>query len=238
MHVTAIVLAAGKGERLKHKTPKPLVLLQDKPLIAYSLGTLETLRCIKEVVVVASPLNRDAVREIIGRFRFRKVRNVVIGGARRQDSLGSGLAVLDKRTALVLVHDAARPFADKKSIAAAVREAARCGAAVVGVPVKATIKKCARAPEHQNTSKCFVKETLKRNELWEIQTPQVFKRDLIERAFKKFGREDVTDDAMLVEKMGARVSVVRGNYRNIKITTPEDLVIAEAIAKQCTGCSL
>ncbi|MFA5363098.1 MAG: 2-C-methyl-D-erythritol 4-phosphate cytidylyltransferase [Candidatus Omnitrophota bacterium] len=226
--MTALVLAAGKGERLKHKVSKPLVLLNAQPVIAYSLRTLDTLVFIKDIVVVADSSNRAGILKVVEQFRFRKIRQVVIGGARRQDSLGRGLAVLDRRTDLVLVHDAARPFADKRSITAAVREAARCGAAVVGVPVKATIKKCISASVH----KCMcVKETLKRDELWEIQTPQVFKKELIVRAFGKFGREDVTDDAMLVEKTGARVSVVRGTYNNIKITTPEDLVIAEAFLK-------
>jgi 2-C-methyl-D-erythritol 4-phosphate cytidylyltransferase len=234
MHVTAIVLAAGKGERLNHKTSKPLVLLNARPVIAYSLGTLDTLACIKDIVVVASSSNRARILKAVERFNFRKVRQVVVGGARRQDSLGSGLAVLDKRTDLVLVHDAARPFADKKSIAAAVREAARCGAAVVGVPVKCTLKKVVRdkyrcASGRQVTKspgrQCLcVEETLDRETLWEIQTPQVFRKELIARAFEKFGGEDVTDDAMLVEKTGARVCVVRGTYTNIKITTPEDLV--------------
>ena len=224
MYVTAIVLAAGKGARLKNRISKPLVVLNSKPVIVYSLETFDRLPFIRDIIVAVNAANRAQIVKTIRRFGIRKVRRVVIGGGRRQDSLGKGLANIDPRTDVVLIHDAARPFTDKKSIAAAVKTAFTCGAAVVGVPVKATIKAVHR--------KNFVKKTLDRKQLWEIQTPQVFKKELIVKAFEKFGGTDVTDDAMLVEKLGARVCVVPGSYKNIKITTPEDLVIAEAICKR------
>ena len=122
-----------------------------------------------------------------------------------------------------MIHDAARPFIDKDTVTAVIKTAQNTGAAIVGVPVKATIKKL--------TGKFVVKATIEREGLWEIQTPQVFKKRLILNAYKKFGNADVTDDAMLVEKLGQRVSVVLGSYNNIKVTTPEDLILAQAIAK-------
>jgi 2-C-methyl-D-erythritol 4-phosphate cytidylyltransferase len=121
----------------------------------------------------------------------------------------------------VLIHDAARPFVDAKSVSAAISAARRTGAAVSGVKVKGTIKKVTREK--------IVKETLRREELWEIQTPQVFKKELLLRAYKRFGCQDVTDDAALVEKLGLPVSISPGSYLNIKITTPEDLIFARGI---------
>jgi 2-C-methyl-D-erythritol 4-phosphate cytidylyltransferase len=147
---------------------------------------------------------------------------VVLGGKRRQDSVTRALAALPGKAELVLIHDCARPFIDAGLVSAVIREAEKSGAAVVGVPVKATIKEVHRGS---------VKKTLDRKKLWEIQTPQVFKKAVIVEAYKRFGRKTVTDDASLAERVGRRVSVVTGSYSNIKVTTPEDIAIAEAILK-------
>ncbi|MBU1906356.1 MAG: 2-C-methyl-D-erythritol 4-phosphate cytidylyltransferase, partial [Candidatus Omnitrophica bacterium] len=129
----------------------------------------------------------------------------------------------------VLIHDAARPFVNKKTVNALIKEAQRFGAAITGVPVKDTVKE-AVSYQHSAISRNIVKKTLRRENLWAIQTPQVFKKDLILRAYKKFGHLDVTDDAMLVEKLGVKVSIVLGAYKNIKITTAEDLRVATCLA--------
>jgi 2-C-methyl-D-erythritol 4-phosphate cytidylyltransferase len=138
---------------------------------------------------------------------------------------------MNPKTELVLIHDGARPFVAKDTITSVIKEAKRSQAAIVGVPVKATIKKI-----ETKRLKCgprfVVEKTLDRDCLWEIQTPQVFKKDLILEAYQRFGNTEVTDDAMLVEKMDFDVSVVPGSYSNIKITTFEDLVLAEAILKR------
>jgi len=216
-------LAAGKGERFKSKTAKPLIKLSNRPAIAYSLKALNGHPKIKEIIVVVNRLNCSGILRQIRKYKFSKASKVVIGGKRRQDSLGSALKALDKRAQVVLIHDAARPFITRKIITDCLNAAARSGAAIAGVPVKATIKQATRLT---------VKKTLDRSNLWEIQTPQVFKRDLIRKAYKKFVRQGVTDDASLIEKLGRRVSLVTGSYFNIKITTPEDLVLAQAIAKR------
>ncbi|MDD5355918.1 MAG: 2-C-methyl-D-erythritol 4-phosphate cytidylyltransferase, partial [Candidatus Omnitrophica bacterium] len=126
-----------------------------------------------------------------------------------------------------LIHDAARPFAGNKLVSSLIKASRAYGAAIAGVPVKATIKKIRGG----NKKIKAVEKTIERNTLWEIQTPQVFKKDLILKAYEKFGNIGVTDDAMLVEKLKKSVRVVLGAYNNIKITTPEDLMIARAIAK-------
>jgi len=222
-YVTAIVLAAGRGERLKSKVPKLLAKIGSKPVIIHTLEALSRNPSIKDIILVANAKNLREMTAWVKRYHIRKISSVVEGGARRQDSLGSGLKAVDNRTDLVLIHDAARPFIDKNLIDSVINIAKKSGAAITGVPVKGTIKKaCGKV----------VDKTIERKNLWEIQTPQVFKKDLILKAYKKFGKIDVTDDAMLVEKLGGKVNIVEGSYSNIKITTPEDLVLAEAIAKR------
>ena len=222
-YVTAIALAAGRGERLKSKVPKLLAKIGSKPVIIHTLEALSRNPSIKDIILVANAKNLREMTAWVKRYHIRKISSVVEGGARRQDSLGNGLKAVDSRTDLVLIHDAARPFIDKNLIDSVINVAKKSGAAITGVPVKATIKKAFGK---------VVDKTIERKNLWEIQTPQVFKKDLILKAYKKFGKIDVTDDAMLVEKLGGKVNIVEGSYSNIKITTPEDLVLAEAIAKR------
>ncbi len=228
MFTSAIVVAAGSGKRLKLKIPKALVKIKSRPIILYALGVLSRHPDIDEIILVTSLADKQAIAGAIAKYRIAKVKAIVSGGARRQDSVHNGLKAVAVDSQLVLIHDAARPFVDKKIISAVIKEAKSSGAAIVGVPVKATIKEVV-----VGRSSLVVRRTIDRNKLWEIQTPQVFKKGLIVYAYKKFGKTDVTDDAMLIEKMGKRVAIVRGSYNNIKITTPEDLIVAEAIAKTC-----
>jgi 2-C-methyl-D-erythritol 4-phosphate cytidylyltransferase len=233
--VSAILLAAGRGERFKSRVPKPLVRLGSKPIVIYSLETLSRHPSIKDVIVVANDKNSREITQKIVQYGIRKVRRVVRGGKRRQDSVLHALCVLENGADLVLIHDAARPFIDKDMVSRLIKQANAFGAAITGVPIKATVKKAAKSPARlagKVTSPWIVEKTIERDNLWEIQTPQVFKKDLIVRAYQRFARQNVTDDAMLVEKMGKRVVVVPGSYDNIKITTPEDLVIGEAIARK------
>jgi 2-C-methyl-D-erythritol 4-phosphate cytidylyltransferase len=238
-YLTAIVLAAGKGLRFRSQIPKTLVKINSKPLIIYSLEALSRHPSVKEIIIVVNAGNKKDIVSKIKRYRIKKISRVVEGGKRRQDSVQSGLRAMDSRTDSVLIHDGVRPFIDKKILTQVVKAGQDYGAAIVGVPVKATIK-AVHSPQSPPTPRLrragivhsiFVEETLKRNNLWEIQTPQVFRKGLILEAYKKFGDLEVTDDAMLVERLGRRVCVVPGSYSNIKITTPEDLVLAEAIAK-------
>jgi 2-C-methyl-D-erythritol 4-phosphate cytidylyltransferase len=228
MYVTAIVLAAGKGLRLKSKISKPLIKIDSKPLIIYSLNTLSNHPYIKDIIVVANRRNLQDIRNKIKRYRIDKIKDVVLGGEVRLASVVNGLRAIDNHTDLVLIHDGVRPFIDRDIISSVIKTAKSYGAAIVGVPVKATIKEVLGS-RFSVLGDFVVKKTLNRNNLWEIQTPQVFKKDLILKAYNKFGDMDVTDDAMLVEKLGVKVRVVLGNYMNIKITTPEDLVLAEGL---------
>lgn len=222
MYVSAIVLAAGKGIRFESKTPKPIVKINSKPIIIYCLQTLSKHPSIRDIVVVVNTINSKEIISKINQYHIGKVIAVVKGGLRRQDSVRNGLKVIDSRTDLVLIHDGVRPFIDRNIVSLAIKEARLSGAAIVGVPVKATIKK---------VKSLFVEKTIERKDLWEIQTPQVFKKDLILKAYEKFADAYVTDDASLVEKLGTKARLVMGSGFNIKVTTPEDVILAEAIAK-------
>jgi 2-C-methyl-D-erythritol 4-phosphate cytidylyltransferase len=223
MYLTAIVVAAGRGLRFRSKVSKPLVKISRQPIIIYCLRTLSRHPYVKDIIVVANSLNARAIKNALKRSRISKIRNVVLGGPRRQDSVSNGLKELPLKADMVLIHDAARPFIESSIITRAIKSAVKTGAAVVGVPAKATIKKAVKGD--------IVGETLNRGDLWEIQTPQVFRKNLLLQAYRKFGGREATDDASLVESLGVKVSLVMGSYFNIKITTPEDLIIAGGISK-------
>lgn len=220
MKTQIIVVAAGTGSRLKAKLPKALVKLKRVPLVSWSLGVFERCALIDSVVLVAN-------KQYLGDFKriargFKKVRAVVTGGAKRADSVRLGLEATDPDTALVLVHDAARPLIDELSIKNLLQALKSYDAAVLAVPVKPTIKMV------DEKSLC-VSKTLPRQLLWEVQTPQGFKKDVLVKAHQQKIKEEATDDAMLAELMGVKVKVVRGQERNLKVTTPEDLAIAEGL---------
>ena len=235
MFATAVVLAAGRGSRLRSRVSKPLLKINSQAIVIYSLLTLDACADIKEIVVVVNQENSSAITREIQKRRLKKVRKIVEGGRRRQDSLGKALKAVDESSDFVLIHDAARPFIDKKIISDSLKAAKKTGAAVAAVPIKGTIKKI--ESRKSKTEGLLVQKTLDRGNLWEVQTPQVFKKYLIQEAYERFGDQDVTDDASLIEKLGRPVRIVRGSYFNIKITTPEDLVLAEAIARQKNGLS-
>jgi len=230
MYVTAIVLAAGRGIRFKSKISKPLIEINFQPIIIYCLNVFSKHPHIRDIIVAVNGKNSKSVINKIKRYRIKKIKNIVLGGRERSSSVACGLKAMDSRTDLVLIHDAVRPFIDKDSVSRVIKEADKYGAAIVGVPVKATIKKAARRSPLA-ARRVIVEKTLDRERLWEIQTPQVFKKDLILEAYKRFGNTVATDDASLVEKSGAKVRLIPGSCFNIKVTTPEDLVLAEAILR-------
>ncbi|MFH1247823.1 MAG: 2-C-methyl-D-erythritol 4-phosphate cytidylyltransferase [Candidatus Omnitrophota bacterium] len=234
MYLSAIVLAAGKSSRFENKVSKPLVYLAGRPVITHSLKNLAKNRQIKDIIVVVNSSNKDKIAWAIKKYRINKISGIVLGGRRRQDSVFNGLKAIDDKTGLVLIHDAARPLVGQKTILAVIRQAKRTGAAITGVPVKSTIKEV-RRPQSTGQSCPMVKKNIDRINLWEAQTPQVFKKEIILRAYDRFNNEDFTDDATLVEKLGVSVNIIMGAYSNIKITIPEDLAIAEAILKKGKG---
>jgi 2-C-methyl-D-erythritol 4-phosphate cytidylyltransferase len=220
--ITALVAAGGLGARMNLDLAKPLVQIRNKPIIIYTLEALDAHPLIDEIVLI---FNKDGLllaRDFVKKFNISKVSRVIAGGATRKESVSRGLDVVDSKTKLVVIHDGVRPFVDEGSITRVIEAAQVTGAAVLGVPVKSTIKQVDRSQD--------VDSTLKRDSLWEIQTPQVFSRELIQMAYLRASKHSVPDDAALVELMGKKIKVVMGSYFNIKITTQEDLVFAEAIA--------
>ncbi len=222
MKTQVIIPAAGAGKRFKSSTPKPLVLLGKKPIIVYALEVFQKCSSIDSVIVVAAKKFVPRFKNIIRRYRLSKVKNVVAGGATRRASVSNGLKALDQDTDLVVIHDGARPFITRKLIEKSIRTAQKQAALIVAVPVKPTIKAADRKT-------LTVEATLKRDTLWEVQTPQIFKKTIIVEAHRKNKSIDPTDDALLVEKIGGKVKILAGDYQNIKITTQEDLIFARAI---------
>ncbi len=222
MKITALVPAAGLGARMRLDLAKPLLEIKSKPIIIYTLEVLQAHPLIDEIVLIFNKEGLEEARGIVARYKIFKVARVIAGGETRKESVRNGLEVVDSKTKLVVIHDGVRPFVDEGCITRVIEEARESGAAVLGVPVKSTIKKV--------DVNLVVDETLKRDQLWDIQTPQVFERELIQKAYLRASKYSVPDDAALVEMMGKKVKVVMGSYFNIKITTQEDLLFAEAIA--------
>ncbi|MEK6646787.1 MAG: 2-C-methyl-D-erythritol 4-phosphate cytidylyltransferase [Candidatus Firestonebacteria bacterium] len=223
MKVIAIVVAAGKSERFGGKVRKPYVLLSGKPMLVHSLEKLEKCKVIREVIIVVNSEDMKYCKtEILEKFNFKKVKKIICGGEKRQDSVYNGLKAISQCD-IVLIHDAARPFLDLEMINDSIKSAVEYGAAIVAIPITDTVK---RSEEGK-----FVSATLDRNKLWAAQTPQVFRMNLLLEAYEnaKTNGLDVTDDAGLLQNSGHKAQLVMGNYKNFKITTQEDLKLAEAL---------
>lgn len=221
---TGIILAAGKGSRMKAGINKQYLNLNEKPLLSYSLEVFFTCIDIDEIILVISRSDNEIFyNNILKDFYVNKPLKVVFGGDERQESVRKGLKEADKNTDIIVIHDGARPFITTEMIEICIKEASKYGASSLGVPVKETIK----ITDNGN----FVINTPDRERIWLAQTPQAFKHDIIVQAHKYAHEqgESATDDAMLVEHLNRSVKMVVGDYCNIKITTAEDLVIAEAM---------
>lgn len=220
--VGGIVVAAGRGNRMGSPLNKVYLPLGEEPVILRCLRVFEESSLINSYVVVANHGDLSFCRTLLNSYSLTKLSEVVTGGETRQESVAAGLKALPKECRLVAVHDAARPLLEQKVLEGAIRQAADAGAVVVAVPVKDTIK----VAEQGN-----IKGTPERSSLWIAQTPQVFQRTLLTNALEEaraVGFEG-TDDSSLVERLGHAVTIYQGSYENIKITTPEDLVIARAL---------
>jgi len=215
-----IVVAAGKGHRLNAKVPKAFVLLKGRPLLTYCLKVFNAHPAIDGVVLVGVKEHLRAFERLA--LPFKKVRAVVAGGVMRSDSVKCGLKALSLDTQIVLVHDAARPFVDRAMVDRLLIALKKNKAAIVGVPVKFTVKKIERRTLN-------IQETPARDLLWEAQTPQGFHKDVLVKAHARQSKGEATDDAILVERMRGRVKMVMGSYRNIKVTTPEDIILARQL---------
>ncbi len=229
MKTVAIIPAGGSGKRLGSEIAKQYLSLQSLPVLVHTLLVFQKSDLINEIVLVVPADDLAFVRDrIVEKYELRKVSTVVAGGRERQDSVRNGFSAITKACDVVIIHDGVRPFVTQDMIARVAKAAVEDGAASVGVRAKDTIKEA--------TAENVVTATLPRNNLWQTQTPQAFQYDLLRRAFTQAGDDRYygTDDASLVERTGAKVRMVDGSYDNIKITTPEDLIVAEALMKERT----
>ena len=232
MKVGAVCLAAGQGKRMESKIQKQYLLLEDKPVLFYSLKAFQESKIDEVVLVVAKGEEEYCKKEIIEKYSFTKVKKIVVGGKERYHSVYQGLMQMEGAD-YVLIHDGARPFLTEEIIERCITGAVNYHACVAAMPVKDTIKLA--------DDKGFIDSTPERSKVWQIQTPQSFYFPYIKSAYDKLMEAEekeensvpITDDAMVIETfMDLKVRLVHGSYENIKITTPEDLVIAKAFLKK------
>lgn len=231
MHVAAIILAAGQGRRMGLPVAKQFLDLCGKPLIYYSLKAFEDSKA-DEIILVTGKEQLDYCRSLVSEYNLAKVSEVVEGGKERYDSVYNALVSI-RRADYVLVHDGARPFITVERINAIVDAVVEFKACIFGTPVKETIK--------ITDDSGFIVKTPSRRSLWTAQTPQAFDYQLIKKAYDLFYAEgknefDITDDSMLYERyIGSKVKILEGDYNNIKVTTPEDLLLAKRLAEFIFG---
>lgn len=222
--ITAIIVAAGEGKRFGGDVPKQFLEIAGKPLIIHTLERFEVCLDVDEIILVLPENLTDSFRHKIQRYNLEKLTKIVGGGKTRADSVWNGLSEIDSETAgIIAVHDGARPLVTVEEISATIRKAKVTGAACLATSVTDTIKEITGDK---------ILRTIDRTRLRRAQTPQCFRYDILQRAFKenKFG-EDATDESFLVEKIGVEVSLVEGSAKNIKVTHPEDFAVAEILLK-------
>ncbi|XP_028805033.1 2-C-methyl-D-erythritol 4-phosphate cytidylyltransferase, chloroplastic-like [Neltuma alba] len=228
--VSVVLLAGGKGKRMGACIPKQYLPLLGQPVALYSFNTFSHMGEVKEIVVVCDPSYRDifedAKGDSIAELKF------ALPGKERQDSVYNGFQAIDPNSELVCIHDSARPLVLARDVKKVLKDGLSIGAAVLGVPVKATIKEA--------NSESFVVKTLDRKTLWEMQTPQVIKPELLREGFELVngGGLEVTDDVSIVEHLQHAVYITEGSYTNIKVTTPDDLLLAERLLHVDSGFDL
>ncbi len=223
---TAVIVAAGKGKRMGTDISKQFLPLCGKEILAHTVEVFERAVNIRDIVLVTGADSQQDVKDMVQEYGWNKVVSVVIGGKERQDSVWNCLQAVAEDTEIVLIHDGVRPFVTEDILNHSIETALEMGGCVAGVPAKDTIKVC--------NGENIAVATPDRSTLWQIQTPQTFRRELIVNAYEKAkdGGFIGTDDASMAEYSGYPVKVIMGSYRNIKITTKEDLLIGEAFIKE------
>jgi len=219
---TAVVLAAGSGSRMKGQVAKQFLECNGKPLIFYALNTMEQSKVIDQCILVTQEDKIDFVKtEIVDKYHFQKVVKIIAGGAERYASVRNAVKELTDQE-YIFIHDGARPLVDEAILERGLETVREYGACVAAVPAKDTIKIV--------DDECFAKKTPDRKTMWLVQTPQIFKGEIIKEAYAKMPEVDsVTDDASVVEKYGkSKIKMFLGDYKNIKVTTPEDLILMKA----------
>lgn len=233
MRTVAIIPAGGVGKRLGSSIAKQYLLLDGVPVLVRTLKIFQQAKVIDEIVLVVPEDDLISARkQLVDKYDLTKVTAIVSGGNERQDSVRNGLSAIVDKCDVVIIHDGVRPLLTEEMLNQVVAAAKRDGASSIGVKVKDTVK--------QTKDEDLVVATLPRNNLWLTQTPQAFAFDILQKAYaaavsdKFYG----TDDASLVERIGVKVKMIAGSYENIKITTPDDLIIAEAFIKNKAETSM
>ena len=222
--IYAIIVAAGKGMRMRDSMRKQYLALEGKPILARTLMAFKRCEQIDRIIVVLPEEDIEfCSTEIIPAARLDKETRLIVGGARRQDSVYAGLKAIETDNGIVLIHDGVRPFVRQEHLLACIKGAHRHGACILGTPAFDTVK--------QVNAKNEIVQTRQRDTLWLAQTPQAFQMQLIKKAHRAAKQDGFTgtDDASLVERLGAAVKIIPGSRSNIKITNPEDFQLAQAL---------
>jgi 2-C-methyl-D-erythritol 4-phosphate cytidylyltransferase len=220
--VVAIVPAAGSGSRLQTREKKPFVRLGDRPLVIHTLKALASSGYINTIIVATNASSTERLKKLVKKYRINKVAAVTAGGSTRSGSVRNCFKFIKEPCDIVLIHDGARPFPSKEVIKNSVLLAKKYGACITAVRQTDTVKLADKD--------LFISKTLDRSDLWRAQTPQVFKYGLLKRALRAADSiRDMTDDASYVERIGGKVKILEGSAKNIKITTKDDLKIAEVL---------
>ncbi len=227
MNYSVVIPAAGQGKRMKLNHNKQFLLLENKPVLIHTLEIFEQDEWCKEIIVVVNPNEAERINELTNTYGVTKANQIVPGGSERQHSVYNGLKAVTQ-SEIVLIHDGARPFVTVDLIHSLVLKTADTGAAIVAVPIKDTVKQSVGS---------IITHTVERSNLWSAQTPQAFRLKTILEAHQWAEEHQFlgTDDASLLERLQQRVSIVTGDYFNIKLTTPEDVIFAQSILQVKKG---
>jgi len=217
---TAVIVAGGVGNRMNSDMPKQFIEVLGKPIIAYTINALSKCTDIDEIIIVTLPEYLVFCKDVVEHFGFTKVTKIISGGSTRQESVRNGVKEIANDTDIVVIHDGARPMIDVDTVSLCINSAIEYGCSAAGVKMKDTIK----VVSNDN----FIEYTADREKLWQVQTPQVFKKEIIS-ALHENADIFATDDCSLAEKAGYKVKMVEGKYENIKITTPQDIYIMKGL---------
>lgn len=219
--VTAVIVAGGKSERMRG-IDKIFAVIGNQPLIAETISVFQNSPEIDEIILVLGTDSLERGRELVEMHGFTKVKAVIEGGADRAHSSYNGVSAVDSRADYIIIHDGARPLVTENIISSVVAGAVKCCAATAAIPVTSTVKRCSGG---------FICETVERDGLYEIQTPQAFRADILKAALKNAVDKglSITDDCMAVEAIGLKPAIVSGSRDNIKVTVREDIPVARAI---------
>ena len=219
---SAIIVAGGSGKRFNSEIPKQFLKLKGKPILAYSIEKMEKSKSVDEILIVVPRQFTDFTRDIISKYNFKKVSRIISGGKARQASVYNGLQKVNKKCNLALVHDGVRPLIESKEIEVLIKLAQKFKAAILAVPVKETVKL---------VNKNMIVKTENRKKFYLAQTPQVFEKTLLCKAFEKAKKDNFvgTDCSSLVERLAIKVKILEGSERNIKITTKENFNLAQKL---------